>query len=68
MFNISCWVRVFLTYYRRAKMLTYRLSDTGYLTEKGPCPAFKGEGKSYEILWPTFTDVVSRNWREVRSV
>ena len=43
-------------------------SDTGYMTEKGPCPAFKGEGKSHEIMWPRFTDSVSRNWREARPV
>jgi len=40
------------------KMLTDRFSDTGYMTENGPCPAFKGEGESHKLVWPRFTDSV----------
>jgi len=49
-------------------MLTDRFSDTGYMTENGPCPAFKGESEIHGVLWSRFTDNVSRNWREARAV
>ena len=32
------------------RILTDRFRDTGYMTENGPCPAFKGEGKIYKIV------------------
>lgn len=51
-----------------AKILTDRCSDTGYMTENGPCPAFKGESENHEIMRSRFTFNVSRNWTEARSV